>query len=684
MIKRLIVTLSILVCALSALFAGQRIIKVSGDEQFGIAGFPLSSDLVVQVLSEKNVPLAGVPVSFVLIEQPAQPQTAKRHSEGSLSSYLVLTDSSGYASTRLNMGFPGTGHVIVSASAQGTIGDPAIFTAVSHKRNWILVLVLECIAGLGLFLFGMFYLNDSLKKIVGEKLKGILITLTGSPSKGLLTGFGVTLLNQASSATTVLEVSLVNAGLLTFYQSMAVTMGAEIGSTMTAQFVAFNLSSYAILIIGMGFFLSFFSNNKKRKNIGDMIIGIGIIFLGMKIMSDIIMPIRSYGPFLDIMKSLENPIYGILAGLIFTAFVRSSGVTAGIVIALAMSGAVNLQQAVPVLLGSGIGTTFTALMVAAGRGREGERVAVWHLVHQLAGVIIVLPLLVFFKTGGEQFWIHAVKKITGGMFLTNDLSRQIAVSQTLTAVLNALIFFPLVGLASKLLLIIMPPKEEEKPFGPMYIDDEFIHTPTIAMEQAKKEIIREGEIVLDMMENTLAVILRQDLRLWETISLKEMYADKLRNSVVPYLTRIGQGGLSEELSKQETQLLFIADDFESIGDIIDKNILPMIRKKLEEKLWFSDEGWNDIVEFHTKVSENLIRALDALKTNNLDAANLIVINKPEIDHLRTELHKRHISRLHSGVHESLETSGMHLDLIDHMRSINSHITSICNSILGNI
>lgn len=682
--KRLLYISSLLFFLILPLFAGQKIINVSGDNQFGIIGFPLADDFVVRIVSDKNVPAAGVPVSFVIISQPQQPQDLEKAAESTLSGPLAITDSNGYAKIRLNLGYPNQGEVLVSASSQETVGNPVVFNSVSHKRNWISILVFECIAGLGLFLFGMFYLNDALQKIVGQKLKEILITLTGSPLKGLFTGFSVTLFNQASSATTVLEVSLVNAGFMTFYQSMAVTMGAEIGSTMTAQLIAFKITSYAVLIIGTGFFVSFFTKNKKQKHFGDMVVGIGVIFLGMKIMSEIIMPVRSYGPFVDAMNNLQNPLYGIFVGFVFTSLVRSSGVTVGIIIALALAGAVSLVQSVPVILGAELGTCLTALIAAVGRGREGERVALWHVFHQFAGVLIVLPLFIFFTYNNEPLWIYFVKYVTSHVFSSNDLARQIAMSHTLTALLNATIFLPLLPLANKVFCRILPVKEEQKPFGPIYIDDGFLSTPSLAISQARKEIVREGEIVLDMMDEMLKVFQAQDLKLCETISFKEMHSDKLRNAIVPYLTKLGQGYLSEELSDQEIQLLFITDDFESIGDVIDKNILPMMRKKFDEGLWFSDEGWDDIVKFHEKVTFNMRRALESLKNNDLEIARMVVSGKPEIDSLHTELHKRHITRLHSSVQESLETSGMHLDLISQLRTINSHVTSVCRTLLGNL
>ncbi|MCB4791864.1 MAG: Na/Pi cotransporter family protein [Elusimicrobia bacterium] len=681
-IKSFITLILIALSILPALFAEHKVVKVSGDNQWGMRGYPLKNDFVVKVLTLKNEPLADTLVSFVIVKQPESNSVNKL--ESTLSSQAVISDKDGYAGTRLNLGYPQTGEIIVSATTNDSIGNPAVFNATSHSKYWILLMILGSIGGLGVFLFGMAYLNLSLNKIAGQKLREILITLTKSPVKGVFTGFFVTMLNQASSATTVLEITLVNAGLLTFYQAMSITMGAEIGSTITAQLVAFRVSDYAILIAGLGFFISVLTDDKKWKSIGESIIGIGFLFIGIKIMSDLFSPLKTYEPFVDFMKNLDNPFYAILTGLGITLIVRSSGVTSGIIIAFALAKVLTLSQAVPVILGAQMGTCFTGIIASVGRSTEAKRVALWHTIHQVLGVVFIVPLLFVFTFGGEPLWLYFIKWFTLKFTGTNDVARQIAMSHTLTAILNTAICFPLLPALYKLCNLILPSKEKEKPFGPVYIDDEFLSTPSLALEQARKEIVREGEIVLTMMKESLNIFQTQELKLTESVALKEIHADMLRNAIVPYLTKLGQRDLTQEQSEQETRLLFIADDLESIGDIVDKNIIPLIRKKLSNNLWFSDEGWKDIFDFYTLVTKNMEQSVAALKNNDLDIAKLIIEEKNDTNIYQFELRKRHIARLHSGVQESLETSGVHLDLIDQLKSINSHVTSICFTLASDI
>jgi phosphate:Na+ symporter len=549
----------------------------------------------------------------------------------------------------------------------------------------IFTLLLGIIGGLGIFIFGMLYLNDSLQKMTGPRIREIMMALTRSPLRGFATGISITAVNQSSSATALLEVSMVSAGLVTFYQTMAVTMGAEIGSTVTTQLIAFNLSTYASFIAGLGFFISFFARTKKTKHFGDTLLGFGLLFVGIKIMSELIIPLRDQGLLERILGHSNNPLLGIAAGLAITLLIHSSGATSGIVIVLAMAGTINLSQAIYINLGAQIGTCGTAILGSFGRGREGKRVALWHVVHQTLGVLLVYPFLVLFTYHGEPCWLYFVKWFTKTICFSESLARQIAMAHTLVAVANAIVFLPLLPVMNRFMLMLFPAREIEKPFGPIYIDEGLLSTPTLALEQARKEIVREGEIVLEMMNDVIKVFTVRDVKLSETVSLKDIRADVLRNAVVPYLARIAQNSvLEEDQSLQEIQLVYIAADFEEIGDIVDKNIMPLARKQIENNLWFSDEGWKDINDLHLRVTNILSKSIDALNTGNRELARLVVDSKVEINGYEAELRKRHIGRLHAGLQEALETSSIHLDLIDQFKRINSHVASVGAALLGEI
>jgi len=679
-----VVCFSAFIFSSSSAFAWQKIMKISGDGQSGIAGSALKKDFVVQVLSERGAPVGGETVVFSVIKESGKPLPEVISKEGSfVSSPVAITDKLGFASTRLNLGQESAGEIVVTASTKESLGNPAVFVSSARSKRWILILLVGVIGGLGIFLFGMFYLNEALQKISGPNLRDILMKLTRSPWKGLGTGFFATLLNQSSSATTVLEVSLVSAGIMTFYQSLAITMGAEIGSTVTAQLVAFKISEFAVVLAGGGFYLSFFSKNKRWKRVGDALLGFGILFLGMKIMADLMVPVGQNDAFIDLMKKVENPLVGILIGLTFTMLIHSSGATSGIVIAMAIAGVISLSQAIPINLGAQAGTCITALLSSVGRGREGRRVAIWHVIHQIAGIILVYPFLTVVLYHGEPAWIHFVKIFTREMFATSDTARQIAMGHTLLSVINAAVFLPLLPLMNKFLVALFPVSAKERPFGPIYIDEGLLENPSLALEQAKKEVVREGRLASEMYGESLEVFETLDVNQSETVSLEDFRVDVLRNAIVPYLAKIGQNTvLNEEQSSKETQLLYITADFEAIGDIIDKNIMPLARKKIRNELRFSDEGWKDIVDMHSRVQSNLEAVISALDNDDIESAKRLRGVKEEINAYAAELRKKHIDRINSGLKESLETSSVHLDLIDQFKRINSYLADIATAFVG--
>lgn len=685
--RRSLLPLLFALLCLSPVMAAQRIVAVAGNGQTGINGYPLREDLVVQVTdADSGRPLEGIPVFFSVLNGPVcVPSRVQAPQDQLLSAPRTVSGTGGYARARLRLPAAADEQIYITAATPETIDTPAIFEVYAHAKYWLITLALGLCGGLGLFLFGMFYLNDALQRIAGPKLREILIRLTSSPLRGAATGVLVTIFNQSSTATTLLEVSLVGAGLLTFYQTMAVTMGAELGSTITAQLVAFKLSEFAVFIAGMGFFVTFVAKNKKWRDIGSAVAGFGILFLGMKIMADLMMPLRTYAPFMEMMRHVENPVFGILVGMGFTMLIHSSGATSGIVIALALANVISLAQAIPLNLGAQIGTCITAAIGSIGRGREGKKVALWHVMHQTAGVLLIFPFITVVRWDGVPVWITFVQWFTHTFFFSDDPARQIAMAHTVASFINMAVFFPLLPVMNRLITYVFPARDEQRSFGPQYINDGLLTSPPLALEQARREIVREGEIIIEMMRLSAKVFESRNLRLSETVSLMDIRADVLRNAVVPYLARISQNSaLTEEQSKQQLQLLYITADFESIGDIIDKNIMPLARKKLENELWFSDEGWKDIVSLHARVMENLDRALSALMQGNMEPARMAAESSVEINGYEADLRKRHIERLNSGLKEALETSSVHLDLLEQFKRINSLVVSIGRSLLGQI
>lgn len=537
--------------------------------------------------------------------------------------------------------------------------------------------------GLSIFLFGMLMMNDNITAAAGDQLKTLLLKLTKGKIKGYMTGLGITLLNQSSSATTVLEAAFVGAGLMTFHQSLAVTLGSELGSTITAQLVAFKVTKYALLFIAAGFFGSLIWKTRRAKSVCMSILGFGLLFLGMDIMSKALEPLRSYAPFLKMMTTIEQPILGILFGMVFTMIVQSSGATSGITVAMAMNGSMTLGQAIPINLGASVGTCITAVLGSMALNREAKRTAYIHIIFQLLGVAMVFIFLMI-PMNGTNVWMVFVEWFTRKVIGTTDTARQIATAHTLMPLVNHVFLFPTLGLWVKLMDFFYPPREVEKPFGPDFIDDANLDRPDFALEQSAREILRVGDIVKGMLEVTLRVFKKKDGKLADQVSLTDIKADILRNAIVPHLTSLAQKGLDEKQAHTEISQVYLVNELEAIGDIIDKNMMPLAKKMISHKLRFSDEGYREIVEFHNIIMTNFRDVMCAMADNDLELARKITLTKPEIGKWESTLRMRHIERLHMGLSESHATSSVHFDLTDQYKRINGHIVSIAYILLGEL
>ena len=349
--------------------------------------------------------------------------------------------------------------------------------------------IFDLIGGLAIFLFGMIMMNDNLTAFAGNKLRSLMILLTKNKFRGYLTGLGVTVINQSSSATTVLEAVLVGAGLMTFEQSLAVTLGAELGSTVLGQLFAFpKISKFATLFVAIGFFAFILAKNKKQKSLANTILGFGLLFLGMDFMSRAMEPLRHSAAFMSLMSRIEEPILGILVGLLFTMIIQSSGATSGLVIAMAISGAITLEQAVPINLGASIGTCITAILGSLSLNREAKRSAYIHAVFQTIGVSIAFILLMI-PFRNERFYLYLAKEFAalfpGGR---NNLARQIAMAHTLMPMINHVFVFPMLPVITRIFNKLVPPEPPKEIFGAQYLNEAMLSEPSVALIQVKKRI----------------------------------------------------------------------------------------------------------------------------------------------------------------------------------------------------
>jgi phosphate:Na+ symporter len=517
--------------------------------------------------------------------------------------------------------------------------------------------------GVLLLLYGIKLLNDGLQNAAGPKIRSLLRSLTSSRLSAVGGGAFITGLIQSSSATSVMLVGFVSAGLMTFRQTLAVILGADIGATLTVQLIAFHISDYAVLLIGIGISFMLFSRKMQFRNVGQGVLGFGFVFLSLKIMTDAMTPLQGNDLFREVFVALTGtPFAGIALSAGVTALIHSSAATMGIALVLAKSGLIPLHTALYIVLGANIGTCATAFLAGMRSPAEARRVAWAHLLFKVFGVILFLPLLGPF----EQLVIST----------TPNLSRQIANAHTLFNVIIAVLFLPLTGLFSKLIIRLVPDKAEEKKFGPMYLDEHVLGTPALALGQATREALRESDIVREMLAEVVHALRTDDQSVIADIKNKDNLIDVLDRHIRLYITRLSSSHLSESQSRRAMTVLELARNLESIGDIIDRNIMPLAMKRISKGFTFSPEGMDEIAAFHKRVLDNFDTAISAFASNDRDLADRVLRNKEELGIMERELIQAHLDRLRRGFRESIETSHIHLDVIGNLARINSLITHV--------
>jgi phosphate:Na+ symporter len=525
------------------------------------------------------------------------------------------------------------------------------------------MILISLFGGVLLLLYGIKLLNDGLQNAAGSRIRSLVRSLTSNRFSAVGAGALLTGLIQSSSATSVMLVGFVSAGLMTFRQTLAVILGADIGATLTVQLIAFHVYDYAVLLVGVGLSFTLFTKNTLYKNIGQGILGFGFVFLSLKIMIDAMLPLQGNELFRNVFIVLTGtPFIGILLSAAVTALIHSSAATMGIALALATSGLIPLQSALYIILGANIGTCATALIASMRSPAEARRVAWAHVLFKVFGVLLFLPLLPSYQRLVEH--------------TAPDVMRQIANAHTLFNVIMAVVFLPFLGLFARLLVKLVPEEAEEKRFGPMYLDDHVLGTPSLALGQATREALRASDIVREMLTEMIRGLQSDDPVVVEDIKRKDNLVDLLDRQIRLYIARLSSSSLTESQSRRVMTVLEVTRDLENIGDIIDRNIMPIALKRITKGFVFSQEGMAEIVSFHKKTVENFDFAIAAFANHDRDLAERVLRNKEELGLLERELVQAHLERLRKGLRESIETSHIHLDIIGNIARINSLITHI--------
>lgn len=532
------------------------------------------------------------------------------------------------------------------------------------------LMIFTLFGGVLLLLYGVRLAGDGLKGWAGPRIKTTLETMTRNRLMALVSGTAVTFLLQSSSATTVSVVSLIDSGLMTFPQSVGVILGSDIGTTITVQLIAFDVYQFAPFICGLGVLLLFVGGNARRQSAGQGVLGFGLIFLSIGLLSGAMGPLKDNRLFHELLMEVGgNPLLGVIIAGVFTAIVHSSAATVGIALSLSLQGLIDLHAALPLVLGANIGTCATALASALNSTTEARRAAWAHTIFKVLGVILVLPFLSPFAD---------LVRLTA-----ETAPRQIANAHTIFNVALAFLFLPFTSIFARLIEKWVPEKEtgEEDEGKPKYLNPATLKTPSLALAQATRETLRMAETVQDMLRMSLPAIMECDPSLIEKVETMDDRVDRLDRAIRFFLTQLSKNNLSPEEAHKQMEILLVISNLESIGDLIDKNLMELARKKARKCVQFSPEGKKDIEDLHARVLEDLELAMDAFTANDRDLANRVVRNKARIRDLQNEYYRRHIERLEAGLSESFETSSIHLDILTNLKRVATHVTSLVYPIL---
>ena len=530
---------------------------------------------------------------------------------------------------------------------------------------------MKLFGGLALFLFGMEQMSESLKAVAGERMKTILAKLTSNRFIGAATGAFVTAIIQSSSVTTVLVVGFITAGLMSLSQSVGIIMGANIGTTITAQIVAFKVTKAALLMVGVGFTMLFASKNERIKQYGTMLMGLGLVFFGMSVMSDAMKPLRSYQPFLDLMIQMENPLIGILIAAGFTGLIQSSSATTGIVIVMASQGFITLTAGIALAFGANIGTCVTAMLASIGKPREAVRAATVHVLFNVAGVVIwffFIPQLAEIVA-----WISpAHPELSGVERLAAETPRQVANAHTLFNVANTLIFIGFTSQLARLVEFMIPDRELEDGvigISAKYLDRELLSTPSLAIDRVRLEVLHMGEIVQDMLKQIMPAILTGNRETLRQIRDMDDQVDLLYAQIVDYMGLISKRSLTEQQTEEFLGLMEAIGALENIGDTIETNLVVLGNERIDAGVSISKPTRKVLSDFHLVIERALGSAIQAVSQSNQEVARLVINMKDEISNLADSAATHQARRLVAEEPNRIPAYTIEIDIIEKQKRI---------------
>ncbi|NIA22693.1 MAG: hypothetical protein GWP03_00775 [Proteobacteria bacterium] len=633
---------------------------ISGNNQTAYTNSTVKQPLIVTVTDSTGKPIAGVPVKFAFSSGP-EPI--------SIPDTILYSDN--FGNVKIDFIIPSSQGKYMVTAFSNYKGNTAYLNFIVNvvKKSWLLVLIIKVLGGFALFLFGLKFSANGLKRYAGEQLKHFLWEYTSNPIKAYLAGIVLTFLLQSSTALSVMLVSLTNAGLISFSQNIAVLLGSALGTTLTVQIIAFNIYDYALLIVIIGFILM----NLKGKihYIGRGIFGFGVIFFAISIMAGAIYPVKNMPWFTNMFLTLKNQwLWLFLISFIITALVHSSALTIGVAILLAMENIIPVTSAFIIVLGANLGTSSTALLASIPSDSESRRTAVSNFLFKLIMVTIVYFALNFFT------------RLT--VFFSSNPGREIANFHTLINLVFTLFFLVFTKPYAKLIKLIIRSDKGKPQLESKYLDEKIIDTPELAIGNSQREIIRVGDTVGKMLKDSITVLATYNNELRKSVIAKDDIVDNLVIKITRYITAITRNETSENISNRGITLLYIVDEFENIGDIISKTLMDEMNKLIKGNLSLSEEGKKDLVEFFDFVLETHSLAMNSIVTWDINLVNELISRRVLGVQKLNYFHKKHLERISNDIKPTIETSAIHLDMISAIERMNYHFVRIGMHIKDNL
>ncbi|NLD36363.1 MAG: Na/Pi cotransporter family protein [Desulfatiglans sp.] len=556
----------------------------------------------------------------------------------------------------------------------------------------MVTVIFQALGGLGMFLYGMKIMSEGLQKFAGNRLRHILNMVSNNRFVGCGVGTLITSIVQSSSATSVMLVGFVDAGLMNLTQAVGVVIGANIGTTITAQLIAFKITAYALPVIALGVFIKFFTGHTKWIYLGDVLLGFGLVFYGLSTMSNGLASLKNEPFFISFLTGFQaNTIIGItlcvLTGAILTMILQSSSATVGITMAMAFQGMINFETSVALIMGENIGTTITAQLASIGSNINARRTANAHTLFNTIGVIIIIIFFPFFIEI-VQYLTSAIMNFGPADQLVNgvrpNISRYIANSHTLFNIVNAVVFLFALPYLVRMTIWLTPYSEKKEGFEEFrkikFIDSKYIETPSVALAQARAEIIRMGEAVETMYDDVVRAIKSRKIKDLSKWRRREDMLDNLQKEITKFLVNIMQQPITSEESNEISALTRMANNFERAGDEVE-HIARLIERLIEQNLFFSDEGMKDYETISTDVRKFLTIVNTAIREEDTDVIERAKELEILIDRMKEEMKERHLMRLRDGICK-VDPGLVMVDLISTFEKLGDLFFNVAQAVAG--